>query len=84
MKAWKVKVEITPWPEGGYQAEVPYLQGCWIVAPTVEEAIRDIYEVIEMSIASRIRHGEALPPELEEVRLGTQGTIKLDVAVAVP
>ena len=75
MKAWKAKVEISPWPEGGYSAEVPYLQGCWIVAPTVEEAIRDIYEVTEMSIASRIRHGEALPPELEEVRVGTQGKI---------
>lgn len=60
MKAWKVKVEIRPWPwpEGGYVAEVPSLQGCSVVASTIEEAIRDIYEVIEMSIASRLKHGE--------------------------
>jgi len=61
MKAWTATVEIRPWPEGGYIAEVPALQGCWVLAPTAEEAIRDVYEVIEMSIASRIKRGEPLP-----------------------
>lgn len=85
MKAWKAQVVIKPWPwpEGGYSAEVPCLQGTRIVAPTVEEAIRDIYEVIEMSIASRIKHGEPVPGELEEVRPDTHGTIRVDVAVAL-
>ena len=70
MKAWKAQVVIKPWPhpEGGFSAEVPCLQGSRIVAPTVEEAIRDIYEVIEMSIASRIKHGEPIPQALHEVQ----------------
>ena len=66
MKAWKVKVEIRPWEDGGYIAEVAALQGCWVVAPTVEEAIRDIHEGIEMSIASRLKRNEDLPIEVEE------------------
>jgi len=83
MKAWKAQVEIRPWPEGGYIAEVPALQGCWVVTPTAEEAIRDVYEVIEMSIASRVKRGEPLPPDLEEVREGDHGTVRVDIAVAV-
>jgi predicted RNase H-like HicB family nuclease len=50
----------------------------------VEEAIRDIYEVIEMSIASRIKHGEPLPTELHEVCPDAAGTIRVDVAIALP
>lgn len=83
MQAWKARVEIKPWPEGGYIAEVPSLQGCWVVAPTVEQAIRDIYEVIEMSISSRLKRGEPLPPDLEEVHRGDGGKLQVEVAVAV-
>jgi len=86
MKAWKAQVVIKPWPhrEGGFSAEVPCLQGSRIVAPTVEEAIRDIHEVIEMSIASRIKHGEPIPQELHEVCADPEGTIRVDVAIALP
>ena len=81
----EAQVVIKPWPqpEGGYSAEVPALQGSRIIAPTVEQAIRDIYEVIEMSVASRIQHGEPLPKELCEVRPDAEGTIWVDVAVAL-
>lgn len=86
MKAWKADVVIRPWPwpEGGYSAEVPYLQGSRIVAHTIEEAIRDIYEVVEMSIASRIEHGEPLPKELREVCPDSEGTIRVEVPIALP
>ena len=67
MRAWKAHVAIRPWEDGGYIAEVSSLQGCWVVAATPEEAMQDIREVIEMSIASRIRRGESLPPEIEEI-----------------
>lgn len=84
MSAWKAHVEIRPWPEGGYIAEVPALQGCWVVAKTVDEAIRDIVEGIEMSIESRLSRGEPLPAELEEVKAAEDGgAIALEVAVAV-
>lgn len=84
MKAWKVKVEIKPWPDGGYIAEAPALQGCWVVAPTVAEAISDIYEVIEMSITSRLERDEPLPEGVQEVRPDPKGRVELDVPVAVP
>ena len=84
MAAWKAHVEIRPWPEGGYIAEVPDLQGCWVVADTVDEALRDILDGIEMSIESRLKVGEPLPPGLEEVKVPSDGErIALDVAVAV-
>ena len=84
MRAWKVEVQIKPWEEGGYLAEVPALQGCWVVASTAEEALRDIHEVIELSIASRIKHGEPLPSGVEEL-LQTQGTpLVVTTAVALP
>lgn len=82
MRAWKAQVEIKPWSDGGFVASVPSLQGCWVVAPTPEEAIRDIYEVIEMSIASRIKRGEPLPSDLKEVA-SDQGSISVELAVAV-
>lgn len=84
VRAYKAKVEIKPWPEGGYIAAVPSLQGCWVVAETPEEAMRDLYEVIEMSLAWRIERGEPLPADLEEVAGNGQETIRVEVAVAVP
>lgn len=86
MRAWQAQVVVKPWPhpEGGYSAEVACLQGSRIVARTVEEAIHDIYEVIEMSIASRIKHGEPLPRELQEVCADAEGAIRVDVAIALP
>jgi len=87
MKAWKVKVEIKPWPDGGYIARAPSLQGCWVVAPTVAEAVRDIYEVIEMSITSRIERCVPLPEALKpisEADLDGRRKISVEVPVAVP
>jgi predicted RNase H-like HicB family nuclease len=86
VRAWRAPVIIKPWTlnGGGYSAEVPCLQGSRIIAPSVEEAIRDIYEVIEMSIASRIEHGEPLPRELKEVHPEPDGTIQVDLAIALP
>lgn len=84
MKAWKVKVEVTPWPEGGFSAEAPSLQGCWVVAPTVAEAIRDVYEGIEMSIASRLKHAEALSPEVKAVAPTDRGALHMELTVQLP
>lgn len=65
MAKYRVTVEIKPWPEGGYLAEAPYLQGCWCVSNSLGQAIEDITEVIEMSLAARQRRGEPLPSEVE-------------------
>jgi predicted RNase H-like HicB family nuclease len=63
---------------------VPCLQGSRIIARTVEDAIRDIYEVIEMSVATRVRHGEPIPGDLHEISPDAEGTIRVDDAVALP
>lgn len=82
VKAWRLQVEVEPWPEGGYIARAPALQGCWVVSATIEQAIKDIQDGIEMSISSRIKHGEALPPGLEE--LPSDGDkLRFELAVAV-
>ena len=47
-------------------------------------ALKDIYEVIEMSIASRIKHGESLPADLQAVETGGEDSIRIELAVAVP
>ena len=64
MAQYKVHVRISPWPEGGFLAEVPALQGCWVVADTIGQALEDIDDVTQMSIHSRLKHGEPLPPEV--------------------
>lgn len=58
-------MSIKPWVEGGFLAEAPALQGCWCVSESIGQAVDDISEIIEMAIASRIKRGEALPPEIE-------------------
>lgn len=64
MKRYRVHVKIRPWHEGGFYAEAPALQGCWVVSETVAQALADIYDGIDMSIESRLKRGEALPPEV--------------------
>jgi len=68
MATYNVDVELEPWPEGGFVARAPALQGCWVVAPTREQALAHIYEGIEMHIAARLRRGEPLPVEEQRTR----------------
>lgn len=67
VKAYKVPVKIFPFEHGGYKAEAPALQGCWVVAETLPQALADIQEGIEMHIASRLKWGEPIPPEIAVV-----------------
>ncbi len=67
MAQYRVHVKISPWPEGGFLAEAPALQGCWVVADTVAQALADIYDGIDMSIESRLERGEPLPTEVVPV-----------------
>ncbi len=84
MRAWKVTVEVRPWPEGGFVADVPALQGCWVVAPTLEQAIMDIQDGIGMSIASRVKHGEDLPGGIHQLVGDDMGAIQVELAVVLP
>ena len=82
-RAWNVRVEVEPWPEGGYIASAPDLHGCWVVGETVPEVVHDIYEVIEMAIESRLEHEEALPDDLCEIEPELEQKLTLRVPVGV-
>ena len=55
------QVILIPAPDGGYTVEVPSLPGCISEGDTVEEAIANIREAIELHIKSMIAHGEEVP-----------------------
>jgi antitoxin HicB len=48
---------------GGYTAIVPSLPGCISEGDTVEEAIVNIREAIELYIESMVEHGEKVPED---------------------
>ncbi len=56
---------------GGYVVEVPSLPGCYSQGDTVEEALRNIREAIDLHIESMIAHGEEVPEDIEPVQLAT-------------
>jgi antitoxin HicB len=65
-KMSKFLVYIEPAEEGGYIVSCPQLPGCVTQGETVEEAIAMIKDAIQGYIASLKKHGEPLPPSLEE------------------
>jgi predicted RNase H-like HicB family nuclease len=51
--------------------EVPSLPGCYSQGDTVEEALQNIREAIDLHIESMIAHGEEVPEDIEPVQLAT-------------
>ncbi len=49
--------------EGGYHAFCPALKGCHSQGDTLEEALANIREAIEVYLESLAQHGEVLPAE---------------------
>jgi len=61
------QVVLIPDPEaGGYTVIVPSLPGCVSEGDTVEEALANIKEAIELHIESMIAHGEEVPGDVGE------------------
>ena len=81
MKAYQVDVIIKPWEEGGYMAEAPTVQGCWVVAPDVTAAMEQIVGVVKMHLEIIGERGEALPDGVLQV---STGPLKARVAISVP
>ncbi len=54
---------------GGYVVEVPSLPGCYSQGETVEEALANIREAIDLHIESMIAHGEEVPDDIAPVQL---------------
>ncbi len=49
--------------EGGYHVYCPSLPGCHSEGETIEEALRNVREAIEVYLESLLAHGEPLPNE---------------------
>jgi antitoxin HicB len=64
--------------EGGFVVSIPALPEAHTQGDTIEEALANAREVIELSILSRRDHGENIPPSDAGV------TVVESVAVTVP
>lgn len=60
--------------EGGYWVEVPAISGCFSQGETVEEALKNIKEAIELHLEVLKEEGKEIPTEEDVV-----GTIKIAV-----
>ena len=64
MKVVNVTVEVSKQEDGLWRAAVPGMQGCWVDAPTMEQALGDIQNVIAMFVDIFEEDGQALPPSV--------------------
>jgi len=61
------QVILIPDPEiGGYVVEVPSLPGCFTQGDTVDEALANAREAIDLHIESMRAHGEEVPEDFTE------------------
>ncbi|MBI4322195.1 MAG: type II toxin-antitoxin system HicB family antitoxin [Chloroflexi bacterium] len=66
MKELKYAIILHPEPEdGGYSVSVPTLPGCYTQGETLEEAIANAKEAIQVYVESLIADGEPVPEESE-------------------
>lgn len=66
------QVVLIPDEGGGYVVEVPSLPGCYSQGETIDEALENIREAIELHIEDMIEAGEEVPddvPTAVEVRM---------------
>lgn len=52
---------LTPDEDGGYDASVPSLPGCYSFGETYEEAAAMVADAMRTYVASLLRHGEEVP-----------------------
>jgi predicted RNase H-like HicB family nuclease len=58
------QVILIPDETGGYVVEVPSLPGCYSQGETVDEALANIKEAIELHIEDMREAGEEVPPDV--------------------
>jgi len=61
MKVYDFKVILEPEPDGGYVVSCPSLRGCYSQGETVERALANIKEAIELVLEDMKAHGETIP-----------------------
>lgn len=63
MKQNTYRVLLNREPEGGYTVTVPTLPGCITYGETLDEAVENVKEAIELYIESLRSHNEPVPTE---------------------
>lgn len=58
------QVILIPDESGGYVVEVPSLPGCYSQGDTIDEALENIREAIELHIEDMIEAGEEVPDDI--------------------
>ena len=71
----ELEVVISKQSDGLWRAEVPALQGCFVDSDTLEEAMSDIRDVIEMAIAARRKRGQPLPEGFEGIDVNSEAVV---------
>jgi antitoxin HicB len=61
MKAFDFKVLLEPDEDGGYVVVCPSLPGCYSQGETIEQALANIREAIELCLEDMQEHGEPVP-----------------------
>ena len=61
MTHYDFKVVLEPDPNGGYVISCPSLPGCYSQGETIEEALANIKEAIELCLEDMKAHHESLP-----------------------
>ncbi|HLE81267.1 MAG TPA: type II toxin-antitoxin system HicB family antitoxin [Dehalococcoidia bacterium] len=61
---YNVPVQIGKQEDGLWRVEAPDLQGCFVDAPTLEQALAEIHEVIAMMLDIYAEDGRPLPPKV--------------------
>ena len=65
------QVILIPDEDGGFVVEVPSLPGCYSQGETVEEALANIREAIDLHIESMRAHGEKIPEDIAPIQVAT-------------
>ncbi len=61
MKTLSFQVQLTQEADGGYCVTCPVLPGCHSQGGTIDEALANIREAIELTIEDMHEHGEPIP-----------------------
>ena len=61
MKVYDFKVILEPDEESGYVVTCPSLSGCYSQGETIDEALSNIREAIELCLEDLNERGEAIP-----------------------
>lgn len=63
MKSLNYRIFLRKEPEGGFTVTVPVLQGCISYGTTIDEAIKNTREAIELYIETLKEYNEEIPSE---------------------